>query len=58
MVSYISVFQRFCSFMVWLIGFVSFMDNLVNEPLPAASISKDNARGKEKETLKCEIIIL
>ena len=34
------------------------MDNLVNEPLPAASISKDNARGWEKETFKCEIIIL
>ena len=45
MVSYISLFQRFCSFMVWFIGFVSFMDNLVNEPLPAARISKDNARG-------------
>ena len=45
MVSCISVSQKFCSFMVWLIGFVSFMDNLVNEPLPAASISKDNARG-------------
>ena len=34
------------------------MDNLVNEPLPAASISKDNARGWEKETFKCDIIIL
>ena len=34
------------------------MYNLVNEPLPAASISKDNARGWEKETFKCEIIIL
>ena len=34
------------------------MYNLVNEPLPAASISKDNVRGWEKETFKCEIIIL
>ena len=34
------------------------MDNLVNEPLPAASISNDNARGWEKETFKFEIIIL
>ena len=34
------------------------MDNLVNEPLPAASISKDNVRGWEKETFKCEMVIL
>ena len=34
------------------------MDYLVNEPLPAASISEDNARGWEKETFKYEIIIL
>ena len=47
-VSWFHIYRCFKGFVVsWygLLGFVNVMDNLVNEPLPAASISKDNARG-------------